>query len=427
MNLKVSDLYKNLLTLITGTALAQLIPISLQPILRRIFTPEDFGEMAVYLSVVGMLASIACLRYDQAIVLPKKDEDANSLMVLSMIISLVFGMAVFLFMIAFEQHILSFLDLGPESALVIYIAPISLTLIGSYHAVNFKLIRHKEFKKSSANKVFRRSFEGAFQLGCSKFYNFSGLLIVGDIIGNMANLFIGLFQLRKLSLGLRSINLESIKKVAKDQIEFPKFNTIPTLLNSIGLFIPVIIINKFFSEGDTGQLDLSRQVLAIPLSLISMSLAQVITQKAAESKNENRSIKKEVNQIIIGLVGAVIVGVIVMELFSVEIFSFVFGPQWSMAGEITQVLLFSYAIKFVVSPLSSLLTVFKKLKLMAVWQFVYFFLIVLLWFCDGIDIFAFLKIYVGLEILAYSIYFILIYRELIKYESSVKASYVGDN
>jgi len=42
-----SEFAKNVLTLMTGTTIAQAIPIAISPILTRIYTPEDFGVFAL--------------------------------------------------------------------------------------------------------------------------------------------------------------------------------------------------------------------------------------------------------------------------------------------------------------------------------------------------------------------------------------------
>ena len=41
-----SEFSRNVLTLMTGTTIAQAIPIAISPILTRIYTPEDFGLFA---------------------------------------------------------------------------------------------------------------------------------------------------------------------------------------------------------------------------------------------------------------------------------------------------------------------------------------------------------------------------------------------
>lgn len=55
-----------------GTAFSQLLAILVLPILTRLYTPNDFSVLAVYLAILGILTSINCLRIEIAIPLPKK-------------------------------------------------------------------------------------------------------------------------------------------------------------------------------------------------------------------------------------------------------------------------------------------------------------------------------------------------------------------
>ena len=72
-----SEFGRNVLTLMTGTTIAQAIPIAISPILTRIYTPEDFGVFALYISISTIFAVIVTGRYELAIMLPKKNKDAD--------------------------------------------------------------------------------------------------------------------------------------------------------------------------------------------------------------------------------------------------------------------------------------------------------------------------------------------------------------
>ena len=82
--------------LTSGITVAQAIPILLQPFLRRLFTPAEFGAYAIFLSIIEIIVSIGTLRYEMAIVLPRKDATAANLFGLSVIISLAINALVFL-------------------------------------------------------------------------------------------------------------------------------------------------------------------------------------------------------------------------------------------------------------------------------------------------------------------------------------------
>ena len=83
-----SDFVKNVITLVTGTALAQAIPLAVSPILTRIYSPEDFGILALFLGISSVFSVVVTGRYEFAITLPLKDEDARPILWLSCFLSI---------------------------------------------------------------------------------------------------------------------------------------------------------------------------------------------------------------------------------------------------------------------------------------------------------------------------------------------------
>ena len=413
-----SEFLRNVFTLISGTAIAQIIPIALQLILRRIYSPDVFGAFAVYISVVGILVVISTLRYEMAVVLPKDDKDATNIVGLSFLIS-VFVNIVFLILIIFlKDFIIKLLNFPVEYSYWLYFMPLSTLLLSSYHAINYWLIRKKAFKASSINKMSRRSIEGVFQLSLGILRKPFGLAI-GDFFGNLANIISGLIQLRKSSFRFSNINWATIKYVAKRYIEFPKYQAIPYLLNTISLLFPIFIINRIYSEEITGYYDLSRMVLALPLALISMSISQVLFQKLTEKKNKRLPVLKNILNTSKILALLTIPAIIILYFFGTEIFGFLFGKEWGVSGEYTSILVFSYSLKFVVSPISIVFPALEKIKIASIWQIFYFCAIITLIFLPKIAINDFLLIYVGIELIAYTIYFLLIYRITKNYDKSL--------
>jgi hypothetical protein len=80
---------------------------------------------------------------------------------------------------------------------------------------------------------------------------------------------------------------------------------------------------------------------------------------------------------------------------------------------------FSYSLKFVVSPISIVFPALEKIKIASIWQIFYFCAIITLIFLPKIAINDFLLIYVGIELIAYTIYFLLIYRITKNYDKSL--------
>ena len=71
----LSEYSKNVLTLLSGTVIAQALPILFAPVLTRIFSPEEFAVYGVYIAVVMFCTVLSSGRYELAIILPEDDEN----------------------------------------------------------------------------------------------------------------------------------------------------------------------------------------------------------------------------------------------------------------------------------------------------------------------------------------------------------------
>ena len=57
------DFVKSVAVLMIGTILAQLFSFLISPILTRIYTPEEMGDLNLYLRIVGFLSVLATARF----------------------------------------------------------------------------------------------------------------------------------------------------------------------------------------------------------------------------------------------------------------------------------------------------------------------------------------------------------------------------
>ena len=76
----VGESSENVLTLMTGTVIAQAIPTAIVPILTRVFTPRDFGLLALYGSIVSILSVVVTGCYELAVRFPKRDDEAKQVL-----------------------------------------------------------------------------------------------------------------------------------------------------------------------------------------------------------------------------------------------------------------------------------------------------------------------------------------------------------
>lgn len=410
-----SEFTKNTVVLVFGTVLAQAIPLILHPFLRRIYSVEDFGAMAVFLSVFSMITIVSALRYEATIVLPKNDNESANILSLTFVINLIFNSIILLVIVLFKEQLLDLIGLPIKYGNFLFFLPATSFLFSFYQSVNYWLIRQKAFKASSTNKIVRRAMEGAVQLGLGLF-KIPGGLFIGDFFGNLANIISGVRQINKNKFSLKFVSKRKMVFVFKKFIDYPKYNVVPTLLSSAASLLPFLFINKMYSTEVVGYLDLSRMVLSIPLIFISATIAQVLFQQITEKRHQKASIKKDLLNICFILLGIILVEVIVLFFFGNSLFDIIFGENYVLSSLYSKILIFSFSFTFITATFSSVFITFDKIKQNSIWQVAYFIAICSLLFFNNLTIIEFLKVYVIIEVVMSLINIVMIFFIVRNYE-----------
>ena len=140
-NLK-SDFSRNVLTLFTGTAIAQAIPILISPILTRLYSPNDFGIFSAYLAIVSILGLFATWKFELAIPLEKEDCTAEIIFRIAIFISIIMVIVYGIGMIIFKDYINNIIDIPFTNYTIISILA-GVFAIGIYQVYNYWYIRKK--------------------------------------------------------------------------------------------------------------------------------------------------------------------------------------------------------------------------------------------------------------------------------------------
>ncbi len=367
-----SGFAKNAFLLTGGTVIAQLIPILLQPFLRRLFTTADYGTYSIYLSIVGILTIGATFRYDNAIVLPRSDKKAANILGLSVMINIIVCMLLLLISFIGRESLGNFLKIPPESRYVLHLIPAGVFLFCLQQTINFWLIRKSAFTDSAVNKITRRGAEGVIHVATGLQKIPSGLML-GDILGGVASSVSGLSRMFRKDFHHRLINLPLMKFVAKRYSEFPRYNLLPTILSAIAFQMPLLLINRYFDKHNVAEFDLARQMLNVPLAFVAVTFSQVLLQNLTEKKQNSQSVRKLLLNILYVLLVIVIFEIFIIRQWGPELFGFIFGPNWAASGQISKILVYNFALNFIMSSFTAIFISFNKIKLYSIWQIAYFF------------------------------------------------------
>ena len=395
-----------------GTGVAQVLPFLATPLLTRLFIEEDFALYTSFFAIASIFAVGVGGKYQMAIVLPKKDDDANKLFTLSIYITLAYSLVIALIFILFYRYLSA--DLGD----VLYYVPLYVLFYGIWSSFTNLSIRHKTFKHNAFAKVIQSIgyMVTAVGLGIAKFTLYG--LVLAKIMGTLAS---WLYLFKKSFIEFRLIELKELKKVAKEFIDFPKYGVAPAFLNTISSQALILILTKFYTTDDLGYFGLTYMVLSAPLGLIGTSYGDVFFQKIASLLNDKKfkAALEFFKKSAWALFAMGLPICIVLYFFGEDIFALVFGKKWIRSGEFAAILAFSFLIKLVVSPLSSIFNATNRLKISSVWQTLYFLTTFL---TLGLSAYVFqcgveelLYIYVIHELILYSLYFLLEYRTLQKF------------
>lgn len=352
---------RNVVTLMTGTTFAQALGILVAPILTRLYGPGDYGVAALYASILGIFTVVACWRYELAIVLPEKDEDAANIMALS--VAICFGMAILILVLValFRIQVADLLG-APELAPWLWFLPLSLIATGLFQAFNYWSTRRKQFKRLAARTITQSTVAAGVKLGAGvAFTPGPGGLIGGDIFGQLVATGQLAWQIIRDEgrTIISSVNRKDFKRVLIRYKRFPLFDSWAGMLNSASTMLPALLLGYFFTPAVVGHYSLGHSVLAMPMGIIGGSIAQVFFPQATEARRSGNLDRLALDMfqrlLAIGFVPILLITVVAPDLFSL-----IFGARWWVAGEYVRWLSMWLLFVFISSPISSIYTVLER-------------------------------------------------------------------
>jgi len=353
---------RNIVTVFSGTAMAQAVPILLTPILSRLYTPEDFGIYALAMSIGVCAAAIAASQYNHGIMLEKEEHDAKQVVVISSFITLSISLIslIVLFVIIFGFHISSLEDI--KSACILL--PIYVFFTGVISSFSYWNNRNKQYKVISKARVISAVVTAVSQVFLAFIFRVTPFfLLFGLVSGQFCSFLYLFFSTSELHKGLFiSLSFSRLKLFGVKHKQFLTFTSFADLLNILLLQLPVFILTRLVGATQTGQFALSNKLLAMPVRFISSSVGEVFRQRAIDEYVQCGNCYKVFFQTFKGLLLLSVIPFAVLFLFAPDLFAFVFGEVWREAGVFTRIMTPMFFFKFTVSPLTYIYYINGKQK-----------------------------------------------------------------
>ena len=335
---------KSATVLAGGTALGQALVILSSPLITRLYTPDDFGALAVYTAILGVFIVVATLKYELAIPLPKTEKEAFSLLLISLILSvgmsLIFGIILWLL----NDFLLVWTN-TPALQPYLWLIPIGTALAASYQSFNYWAIRQNAFPTIAKTKLYQSVASILTQLGLGVFGFAPTGLILGQIMGQTA----GTGTLMRIALRGRyrvRVSLRDLLETARAYSRFPKYSSGAAFLNALGLQLPLLLLASFFGTEVAGIFLFSQKLVGLPMVIVASAITQVYVAELASRLRKSDEVllpfylKTLAN---IALLAALIMLAIAIV---VPFFGSIFGTSWQRAGVYTALLLPLFYMRF---------------------------------------------------------------------------------
>ena len=348
---------RQVMTLVTGTGLAQLIPLAVSPLLTRLYTPHDFGVFALYASLVAVLAVLGSARYELALMLPKDDTDALALVALAMAIVLAASAVVLAAVLLFQADLARWLD-SPAVAPWLLLVPVSMLLTGLVNTLTVWANRTSSYRQISISRVLQSASAAAVAValgwGLSRGSEAGVGLVLGAVVGQaLAGASLAWPFWRRWGARLQGVGWQPMRAQALRFREFPAINMPHALLDALQGSAVVALIAALFGPTLLGFHALAQRVVRTPMATLGSAVAQVFQKRAADALHAGGDTRRLVDAVLRRL-GAAAVAVLPLLWFAPELFAFVFGAAWREAGVYAQILTPWLLLNFMLSPLSQL-------------------------------------------------------------------------
>ena len=338
---------RDVATLTMGTVIAQGITIAFTPLLTRMYSPNDFGLLAVFLAVVSVGATLVTLRYETSILVPKENTESANLVLLSLILggglSVVLAVLGALLPMGLQEK-LGLGALGNWLPIIFLTAAATSALAVMQGWMN----RQKKYLHMALLRVGQSTCVAGLAVFLGLLHTNNGLLIA-QICASMCLCLVALWLGRSAAHLWQKQQLQATAHAYKNA---PKYLLPTALLDVVTLQMPVVLIAAWFGAGDAGQFSMAWRLLMMPMALIGGAVGQVFMQRFSNALETPAFAKKIIKQswLFLFFVGLVPFSLILMG--GDAIFAMVLGDKWLGSGAIAMTLAPMALAMFVSSPTS---------------------------------------------------------------------------
>lgn len=381
--LKGADFKSNVLKLMSGSILTQLILLLSSPLITRLYNAEEFGILSLYTAVTTIISTFITGKYELAIVQTKNKIESFCLLKIISLLGFVSIIILSLLCVIFNTDLREIFQ--TNSLFIIYSLPFSILSLAYISTLNYWFIRKANFTVLSISAIIQTIVTTFMQLflGFCKIDLLSNEigLILSQLLGQVLNVAFLMYKDKEIirNMFFKLNDLSQIIKIGKKYIDYPKFILLANLFNKFSVYLPTIFFSIFFSPFIAGFFALAQRTIRIPMTVVGKSVSDVYFKKATDLYIEGNNVLKEKTLKMIKVMFLLgLVPTIILILFGKFLFIIVFGKDWGISGIYASILSIAILFQFVFSPLARIFHIYNKQRLYQNWELLRFIFIFIL-------------------------------------------------
>lgn len=366
---------KNVSIMLTGSAGGQMVSILLSPILTRLYSPQQFGILSIYSALLAILVVVASLRYELALPLVRREEDAITLMAVCicalMLTTAAVGLATFTFPERLAEALwpvpINWQHVSSYRGLLV----LGYWCLGGYFIALYVATRAGAFRSIAKTRIGQGVVGPVTQIGLALAGAGAPGLLIGSILGQSAGTF-GLFYSVISSRGalLRALTWRRMAEMARRYRRFPLISSWAALIDAVGSNqLLYLLISIYYSARIAGFIFLVERVVSRPLAIVGTSILQVFVGEAGQTVSSDPArLKGRFYQVVLRQFYLAAAWIVLVNIAGALLFPTVFGAEWDEGVIYLQAMSIGYLAQAIVQPVFHTLQILEKQSLAAGWQ-----------------------------------------------------------
>lgn len=321
---------KNFTKLLSANIIAQIIGLVVYPILTRIYSPEDFGLLNLFLSISGILVILSTAEYYNAIVLPKEEKKAISIVQVCLLLLILITILTTI-SIGFSKQIASLFN-TPKLAEYYWMMPIIVFTLGLWNILNYWYIRNTQYNNISSYLVANSILSSIGKICFGQAGILSGGMIYSIVIAPIISLSFNLFHIKNKLKLFFTLSYKEIIKEAKTYKFFPTYSLPRSFINIFAGQLPVLLLTPIFGSHHVGLWGMALLLGFTPINVITRSIYQVLYQHISNRVNQQLPISYFFKRFTFYVLGIGIPCFAILYWILPDLTTFLLGDDWEMTS-----------------------------------------------------------------------------------------------